>query len=213
MNNDVVIADQITDLKVASIDQLRRELSRALQITSKHLVYLGAIWRELEERGVDLSDLRSGIAAYLPMIAHERLNAELVVKYAGQKMLLNALAQLPMHEQNTIAKDGFVTVVKLDGDDVSEIQVPLTSLSSHDVYRVFSDKGVRPPSEQVRLLSKKPKPPKRPRRARRVALDREDASIVVGQSSVSIDRLICLISDYYKTDIAAMIAERDHESH
>src|SRR5882724_9369466 len=61
-------------------DTLRRELSRALTVSAEHLIYLAQVWRELERRGEDLSDLRSGLGAYLPLIASGRLAAEAVVR-------------------------------------------------------------------------------------------------------------------------------------
>ena len=48
---------------------LRGELARALTVTAETLEYLAAIWRELERRGQDLSELRKGMGQYLPLIA------------------------------------------------------------------------------------------------------------------------------------------------
>ena len=48
---------------------LREELARALTITADSLMYLAAVWKELEQRGEDLSDLRTGLGVYVPLIA------------------------------------------------------------------------------------------------------------------------------------------------
>ena len=57
--------------RIGSLDtaELRAELASAIGLTAKHLLHLAAIWAELEHRGEDLTDLRTGIGAYLPEIA------------------------------------------------------------------------------------------------------------------------------------------------
>ena len=65
-----------------STQQLRAALAQSLTISARHLAYLASVWGELEKRGEDLSDLRTGLAVYLPQIAAGRLDADAVIRFA-----------------------------------------------------------------------------------------------------------------------------------
>lgn len=154
---------KIDNFKSASTQALKHELGRALDITADYLSYLAQIWQELETRGEDLSGLRSGLMAYLPMIANNRVDARIVVNYAGQKTLLAALAKLPIEEQRRVAEYGYVTVAQSDEkDNFHEVQVKLSEIRAADIHRVFSDRGVRTPAQQIRVqgLAQEKKPKK-----------------------------------------------------
>lgn len=192
--NELVVTP-VSDLAAASTADLRHELARALDITAKHLTYLATIWAELESRGEDLSDLRHGIATYLPMIANNRINADLVVKYAGQKTLLAALAELPIEEQNRVAETGTVSVVVDAAGERVTIETPLAGLSAAQVHQVFSDDGVRSPDEQIALIEATPKfrrSSTRRRIARKIAVEDIDGIQVinVGGKRVRISTVI-----------------------
>jgi len=153
---------KIDNFHSASTQELKQELGRALDITADYLSYLAQIWRELESRGEDLSSLRGGLMSYLPMIANNRVDAHIVVNYAGQKTLLAALTKLPIEEQRRVAESGYVTVARSDEDGhQQEMQVKLTELRSADIHRVFSDSGIRTPEQQAKeqatIENKKPR--------------------------------------------------------
>jgi len=123
---------------------LRSELARALEITADRLAYLAAIWKELEARGEDLSHLRSGMAVYLPMIASNHLAAEAVVRFAGSKTMLRAVAQLPLDEQRRLAQGGKVSV-HLDGADR---EVEADGMTTRMIKAAFADGRIRSLDEQ-----------------------------------------------------------------
>lgn len=197
------------EIENADSATLRRELLGAMTMTARQLGYLAAIWRELDRRGEDLSDLRSGLAAYLPLIARGTLHADMVVKYAGQKMLLAAVARLPMPEQQRLAEAGYVTLVGVDGEGGQmEVQTALHRLSAADVRHVFAEHRLRTSAEQFTLLVKKPKrstPVRKFRKARRVELDPHDRSIIVGSASVTVDKLLPALSQYFGFDVGALL--------
>lgn len=199
-----------TELQSLDTKSLKKELGRSLEMTAKHLTYLAAIWRELESRGEDLSELRHGLAAYLPMIAHERLDANLVIRYAGQKTLLGALSNLPIDEQRAVSESGYVTLVKLDNEGQrQEIQTPLSKLSAGDVYQAFSETGLRSSDDQFRLLDRRANrsiPAKnRHRKARRVKVDAEENVLLVSNMAADLDRVLEALSSYYGVDIAGFL--------
>jgi len=143
---------KINNLHSATNEQLKQELGRALDITADYLSYLSEIWRELESRGEDLSGLRHGLMAYIPLIANRQVDSRIVVNYAGQKTLLSAISKLPIEEQAEIARTGHVTVAQSTEDGrVQEVQVNVADMRAADVHRVFGENGIRTPEQQLKV--------------------------------------------------------------
>lgn len=93
----------VTRLSAVDTAALRDALRDGLRMTVSHLVYVAAIWKELESRGEDLSALRQGIGAFLPAIAAGEVLPETVVAFAGKPATLKVVAKLPPAEQRAIA--------------------------------------------------------------------------------------------------------------
>ena len=207
MNNLPMMNDQ--QIAAATTEELKKHLAGSLEITAKHLNHMALVWRELELRGEDLSDLRHGIAAYLPMIAHGKVEASIVIKYAGQKTLLAALSRLHIEDQRRISETGYVPVVVERDGVTTTVETPLPRLSARDVFTVFGDDGIRTVTEQTKLLKRKPGPPKSKigyRRSRRVKVNAEDKVLMVSSSAADIDRVVEELSGYYGVDLAELIA-------
>lgn len=214
MNDELNVLQQnpLSIDEIASTDTtvLRKHLSQALVWTAKTLTYLGAIWAELERRGEDLSALRSGIAQYLPAIAHGKLSADLVVKYAGQKMLLNAISGLSVEEQNRLLEQGSTTVITIneDGDVVKE-EKPLDRFSAIDIRFVFSDEGIRTESQQIALRQKALKVRSKPHRLlRKAEADLDRNAIVIGSSAISAEKVLPALSEIYGFDVEELIKNK-----
>ena len=153
MSDNLVITLDRTAITAASTEHLREQLASALTMTARHLQHLAAIWQELERRGEDLSALRRGIAQYLPLIAAGRLEAEAVVRYAGQAILLRALSELPVAQQRALLEDGAVPLARLDAEGNSQQEsVPLDRLSVAQIRLAFAGNSLRPVQDQVRML-------------------------------------------------------------
>lgn len=203
--------EQKNELSLISTQDLKAQLAKSLDITVRHLVHLAEIWRELESRGEDLSDLRHGIMSYLPLIAKNKMNPYLIVNYAGQKTLLSALSRLDIQAQAEIAKNGHVITVRLDEHgNKTEVVVKISELSAVDVYQVFSEEKVRSPDEQFKFITLKNARLASPgkteyRKARRVRIDRDSGTLLVSNSAADINRVIRELSDYYKIDLAELI--------
>lgn len=199
-----------TPLKNVDNATLRKMLSETLQITVHHLRQLAEIWQELERRGEDLSAIRSGIMAYLPLIASGHVEPRLVVNYAGQQTLLRALSTLPIDIQQDLAESGSVTIAVVDQGSFSEsIPVSLSDIKAAEIPIVFGDGYIRPIPEQLKIIaSKKAKAPahvKPPRRSRRVKVDADRGCLVVGQGAADLDRVVSALSEYYGIELASMI--------
>ena len=138
-----------------STEELRQELARGLRLTAEHLFRLGHVWMELERRGEDLSDLRKGLAVYLPLIASGRVDARAVVRFGGSALLLRCISALPLEEQRRLAEPGATVPVVAEGRVVPKDPA---ALSAAEMRQVF-DRGqghLRPILDQERLLSCRP---------------------------------------------------------
>lgn len=188
-----------------STQALRGELARAMTLSAQHLAHMATIWAELERRGEDLSDLRIGLASYLPLIAAGQLDAEALVRFAGQKTLLRHIATLPRHEQHRLAMGGTVPVLVLDatGEPVEQ-QLPANYLTAHQVRQVFDDARIRSVAEQRNLLP--PAVAARPSRAappdQDVYVDPKTGRLRVGRKQIDISEVMRALSDHYEDDAA-----------
>jgi hypothetical protein len=160
--NDLI---PLNALQAAQTADLRAELARGLTLTAEHLTRLGAIWAELERRGEDLSDLRAGLAEWLPKIAAGRLAAEAVVAFATKRLLLRAIEGVPLEQQRRLAAGEEVQVLA-PGNPEGIASVPVTRLPPAAIRLVFQDGELRTPQQQRLAL--------RPRQQRRRDDDPED---------------------------------------
>ena len=166
-----LIKYQNTDISAVSTADLKTELAKSLTVTADYLQYIAAIWQELETRGEDMTALRHGLFAYIPMIATRQLDARLVVSYAGQKTLLACLAKLPPSQQIKLAESGAVDVAALDDDNQQIVTtIPLADLTVTQVYQVFGDGAIAPPQQQYFALAarQKAKPPRPTKKSYRI---------------------------------------------
>lgn len=185
-------------LKALDAPALRAELTSALGLTSRHLLYLAAVWSELESRGEDLSDLRSGIGVYLPLIATGQVLPDIVVRFAGQSALLRAVAALPLPEQRRLADGNPVPLVVRQGDGYTHRMLPAYALTAAQSRQVFGDRTIRTEAEQIALLTDRPTGPTKPGRSPKrgkFRADRERGVILLGRKPLHPGDLIAALAD------------------
>lgn len=199
----------LTDIGATDTATLKTALARSLVMTAEGVRYSALVYNELKSRGEDMSDMRSGLAPYLQLIAGGQLSAELVVRFAGQKTLLAALAKTPPSEQKRIADAGTVEVVRLSENGDREVEsVSLHRLSASDIRYVFGENGVRSPDEQFLMVAKPPgrgsgTKAKRPRLSRRVAIDGN--VLQIGNAFADVDRVLTALGEHYGVEIAELL--------
>lgn len=111
MSNEIVSsAPADLELQGVSNDDLRAMIRDAVGMTESAIVRLASLWREATRRGIDLSDIRFAMAPVLHLVANSRLLPALVVGLAGQTRALQRLADLPLGEQDRLARGGEVAV-------------------------------------------------------------------------------------------------------
>ncbi len=181
-----------------STQALRAELAQSLTMSARHLAYLAMIWRELENRGEDLSDLRTGLAIYLPQIAAGHLEAEAVIRYAGHPMLLRNIATLPIEQQRRLLAGESVPVLTVGpGGEYEQATLPAHTLTPVQARMVFGAGKIRSVSEQQAILDSQRVTAKR--RARpgsdgRVRYDPKTDMIRIGRAIAPVGEVISAIT-------------------
>ncbi|MFB2530731.1 hypothetical protein ACEYYA_01020 [Paracoccus sp. p3-h83] len=154
MTSDVTQRFDSATIAAVPTEDLRDELAQAIGITARSLAYLATIWAELQRRGEDLSALRGGgLFTYLPEIAAGRLLPELVVRCAGQAMLLRTLGTLPIEEQRRAMRDGITVASLSETGGIDAHQIPLEQVGIAEIRQALGAGYVRPVAQQVALLS------------------------------------------------------------
>lgn len=178
-----------------STPELRAELTREISDFATRLVRLAAVWVELERRGEDLSDLRSGLNVYLPAIAAGTVLADTVVRFSGRPILLKAIAQLTPEHQQTLLDGGSVPLVVSEQGKYSYRMIPVHALSSSQIRQVFGERAIRTESEQIAILSRPVatwKPGKIANRGK-VHADRSAGTVRIGRSIAAADDVIAAL--------------------
>lgn len=197
------------DIQLASIEQLKAELSKSLKLTSDYLVYMSLIWSELTKRGVDLSELKNGLFSYIPLIATNQLNARLVVEFAGNKTLLSALSRLPMDKQTEVAESKTLPYVTYDENQkIIETTLDLTKSKASQIYQVLGgEHGFRDVNQQYLYLKAKNKSKRNAKTTsrstlRNVEFDEDKEYMLIGSDNrVKIETLIGALGDLYEIDL------------
>lgn len=171
-------------------DELRKELASALTATAHGLARAAMIWSELQRRGEDTPELRSGLATWLPRIARAELAAEAVIAFAGQRMLLQRMIGMPLDQQRLLAGGADITVAIInERGEIVGTDKPLTQLSSRDVLLAIDGGQVRPLSAQIRTLSHSITKTKSPRRGggsvASIRADRHTGMLAIGRSRIA----------------------------
>lgn len=217
MSNEIK-SQSIMQIEAASTNELKQQLTQGLSISARQLSYLAQIWRELENRGEDLSDLKSGLATYLPLIAEGKLAPEIVVKFAGQKTLISYAISLPLTEQRHLAENPVIPVVTIDHDQNKTVkEQPINTFSPAALRQVIGHGRIRTEDEQYRalLIAKPTKSKKSAKRriARKITfetIDDIDVASIAGKR-IKVCDLISALSVHYNADLESVIEGGRHE--
>ncbi|WP_151777145.1 hypothetical protein [Acinetobacter brisouii] len=206
-------------IQSASIDELKQELSRTLKVTSEYLVYMSLIWSELNKRGVDLSALRSGLFEYVPLIATNQLNPDLVIEFAGNKTLISALSRIPLEQQNWIAKTKQVPFVEIgENQERIEKSLDLTKAKAQQIYQVFGgETGFRDVNQQYVLLVNKETAKQKRKTTGRTAYrtvgfsQNREYMLFGDDAKIKLDTVIDRLGELYNVDLHEILSRYSNE--
>jgi hypothetical protein len=187
-------ANELRILSAMGTDQLRKELSRAIELTARNLMRLALIVRALEERGEDLSDLKLGLLSYLRQIAYGSVLPEVVVRFAESPSLVKAIAALPAPDQARLAAGESVPLVVARGEHGHDVRRadPLR-MTAAQVRQVFGQGRLRDEAEQILVLEGEPARVARGRTKAKIGsitVDRRNGGLVIGREFVAAAQVV-----------------------
>lgn len=192
------------DLANLSSQALRERLAQSLTMTAQHLQHLSMIWAELERRGEDLSDLRTGLAVYMPQIAAGRLDAGAVIRFAGQPTVLKTISGLALDQQQALTRGEPVSVLTVDATGkYATAEMPAYALTAAQARMVFDGNKIRSGEEQRAMLesvrvSKAARV--RPGSQNRVRYDAKADVLRIGRSSATIGEVTAALASSTQTN-------------
>lgn len=206
----------IDSLNTLETNELYSIFAKLVTVSAITLKYMSAIWKELESRGEDLSDLRSGLAEWMPLIAEGKLAAETVIKFSGKRMLLQRLALLSIEKQIEIIGNPDISIVKEDQSQGFIVKnVNISRLGALEILQIFDETHckIRTQKEQFEFLKKNKSDKKTNKSTPTISL--KGGYLKIGKSYVrannkriSADNIVKILSDYYNVDILSIIKQR-----
>ena len=157
--SQIALREDLTPGDLAGIptEDLRSALADAIGVTAKTLAHLAMIWAELEARGEDLSALRGGgLFTYLPLVAKGLLLPEVVVRCAGQALVIKSLSQMSLEHQAEVMARGFALAEIGSDGSVETTRVAAERISIAQLRRAVSGDHARSIPEQVKMIAAKP---------------------------------------------------------
>lgn len=198
------IIDLTSDgLRRVTSSDLRKLLAQSITITAQGLAGAAAILAEMQRRGEDTSEFRTGLFNFLPAIADGRLSAELAVRYAGKLSLLRYISELPQPEQERILASGSVAIVEMINGRLTEHQVPLLRLSLGQMRQVFRPQGLADGDAQRRELRDRKRSTQEPRAENQshTISDKHRLSIAVDHNEAEILRELAISRNVTMTQL------------
>ena len=171
---------------------------------------LSRVWTELEGRGEDLSDLRLGIAAYLPAIASGHLDPRLVIEMAGRPALLRLLAPLPPERQRALLDGESVPVVQpvsMGQPTPVVVSRTLAELTVKDLQRVVDGTRLLSTQEQQARLSLRARVSATPVGRPLASLDADPEYLRVGRHRVAVAELLALLAARFEATAGPIVED------
>lgn len=149
MSTTTEVIDGDPDLiRALTKEERRAYILRAFSLAAENIHRAARAWAIAEEMGDDLSDLRTGLIAYLPRIGAGLMDARVLTCFSGK--LIAAVSLLPVDEQVRLIQGGTVELVTDDGRVVA---ADPTKLTAPQVARVFDRGCLRSAAAQKAVLA------------------------------------------------------------
>lgn len=183
------------DLSGLATEELRQQLAEALRITALDFVRLAMIVTELESRGEDLETLKIGILHHLRKIACGQLLPDVVVRFYLMPVLISAIGNLPIPDQQRLASGELVQVAiqTPNGDLTHRLADPL-EMTQAQRKQVFAKDHIRNLAEQRNFLDQQQTiqgtaSKRTPEHIGQLRIDPERRGVVVARTFVSLSDL------------------------
>ena len=164
-------APESLELQGVTNDELRARIRDAVGLTETAIRNLASLWMEAKRRGLDMSDIRFPLAQFLPLVSAGKLLPSLVVSMAGQRRSLERVAELPIAQQDKLARGEPVLIWRADTDVI--VEKPLEKLSYPELASVIRAGEILTPEQQRGALTKRTVRKPRSSRIVEIRLDAE----------------------------------------
>lgn len=155
---EVVTIEGLTQTDIAeignmSVQSLKTALAQEVQVTSVSMLRIALMWRELENRGEDLSELKGGaLFEFIPHVARGNLLPSTVVHFAGNKRLLRAITFLGHDIQRKLISGESVPIVNIDQKGSPRVRhLPAAHIPQNLIGIAFAGKDVRSIEDQKKI--------------------------------------------------------------
>lgn len=188
--------DRLFELRSKSDQELKELLGAAIRVTIEQLVEIALVVRVLEERSVDLGDIKLGLLFYARRIGYMQLLPELVIQFQGYPSILRRVASFAIPDQLRLLsnKDIGVAVMAKDGIPTHR-QWPVLELSPDQAKQVFAHDHIRSDEEQIAWLNRAEQRNRRRRPREVVSLNIRKRGIDV---AVGGERAFIALADLHK---------------
>lgn len=185
-NTSLAELEQLS-LQDLGTSELKALLSGVMSVTAQYITFVARVWHELENRGEDMTRLRTGLTRYLPLVHDGKLDPSVILKFAGHQLLLRELALMPVPEQQRLVGGEKIPLVtqNTEGDFVTNL-IDISSLHSRYYSQLFQTGHIRTEEEQKVLLSQ-PIPRKvrqQKIRKKKVTFDQQKGAFKCGQVNI-----------------------------
>jgi len=188
--------EEYETIRASDTEALRAQLAGSLARTAQEMLRMAAIVRTLEERGVDLRDLRVGMLDYLRRVAYGQVLPEVVVRFAEHPLLIRRIAALALPDQRRLVEGQGVPVAvrREDGTIDHRLADPLF-LSGPQINQVFARDRLRSIAEQTLVLEDPQRRPRQPVHRGRCRADRERGGLIVRRTLVPLADVLAALAD------------------
>lgn len=140
--------------KSMTTQQLFTEFNTCTIRVSEGLYRMAVLWVELENRGENLSVIKTPFRQFFPDIASGRLLPEVVLEYGGAPKKLEIFSTLVAEDQRRLAsEDAAVPLVVRTASGAAEVRtVNPHEMRLSEIRQVFGEGRIRTPSEQQRFV-------------------------------------------------------------
>lgn len=146
--------------RTMSTEELFAEFNACTVRVSEGLYRMAVIWVELENRGQDLSVIKTPFRSFFPAIASGQMLPDVALQYGGNIKKVELVSKLVVEDQRKIVGDDarVALLTRTPDGGTAVTQVKPAEMRLTEARQVFGDGRIRTPDEQAKFLPKEPGP-------------------------------------------------------
>lgn len=187
-------------LKSWSTEKLLSRLQELVSLQAEAVEEASKILVELKNRSIRIVEFTRGPLKHYMEIASGKLHPQALLLCLGNQELLKYLPTYPIDEQLDVARGE--TLIKTVGHDaegkIIPVETPALHMSKTDLAIAFSSDGLRPVTQQKRLLAKHPERKHRSVTPLNIRYDSHTEEIICGQMRIPVPEIASALKGYFE---------------